>query len=408
MATITAIKTKKTYRGTNKKDIITFPAKAGDQIKVKSLNGDDTITVKGGSKHSINTGNGTNKVYVKAGTLHTITGGKNTDKLYLSKGSVKTANLGAGNDVVSVTGGTLKSVNLGAGKNKLTVTGGTVSSVVGGSGKDIITVSAQKKITIKAGNGDNEITVTGIDNRYFSKVSTSIIKGGNGVDTVNLKKGGYNRVTTLDGDDIINVTGGSNVLLSDDGNDIITVTSKYANCVDAGNENDIITLKGKSFNNVICGGYGNDTIHMKNTNPTDYYNYLEGGPGNDTYHLYSLNTPVFLNNLNGNAGTNYKDNLVIHEDMSRITELLYDSYNDVLGINNKILIGNFSDFNAIKINSGSSVLSFSAGQVENLAELVRYNPSSFSYVSEARNNLYAIANNQVTDEIAQIVGYAGK
>ena len=40
MAKITAIKTKETYRGTNKKDIISFPANAGDQIKVKSLNGD--------------------------------------------------------------------------------------------------------------------------------------------------------------------------------------------------------------------------------------------------------------------------------------------------------------------------------------------------------------------------------
>ena len=163
------------------------------------------------------------------------------------------------------------------------------------------------------------------------------------------------------------------------------------------------------INNVICGGYGNDTIHMKNSNPTDYYNYLEGGPGNDTYHLYSLSTPVFLNNVNGNAGSNYKDNLVIHEDISRITKLLYDSYNDVLGINDKILIVNFSDFNTIKINSGSSVLDFTAGQVEGMVhDYVRYDPGSFSYVSEARNNLYAIANNQVTDEIAQIVGYAGK
>ena len=58
MATITAVKTGRTYRGTSKADVITIASDAGSNITVKALGGSDTITVRGGKNCIIDAGKG--------------------------------------------------------------------------------------------------------------------------------------------------------------------------------------------------------------------------------------------------------------------------------------------------------------------------------------------------------------
>ena len=69
MATITAVKTGKTYRGTSKADVITITSDAGSNITVKALGGSDTIIVRGGKNSTIDAGKGDDTVTVKAGSL---------------------------------------------------------------------------------------------------------------------------------------------------------------------------------------------------------------------------------------------------------------------------------------------------------------------------------------------------
>ncbi len=425
MAKIFATKARKTYKGTNKADVIEFSLKAGDKIKVNALAGNDKISVLGGSKHTINTGagidkvylkkgnshtvitgKGTNYIYVKNGTNHTITGSDGVDKLYVSSGSVKSAKLGAGNDVVEVTGGTLKSVNLGAGSNKATISGGVCSSIIGGKNNDVIVVSKQKKININVGSGNNNITVNGINNNYFSKVSKGKILGGSGVDTVKITKGGFYKVGTYGGNDVINITNGSHIVNSGDGDDRVTVSGKYSSFVYGDKGNDTLTLKGNIGNALISGGYGDDTIYCKSTNPTGYYNIIEGEGGSDTYHVYYLNAPTIINAspIGNNDG---KDTLIIHQNMNSVSTLEYASDDDTLLVNDRLVIGGLSNLKKISIDSDTGMVDFSVSQIKSMSNYVYLTDALPNFINEYRNNLYSVMNDVITQEIAQNVGYKG-
>ena len=368
MAKIIAKKSNKTYRGTVSSDTITVPKSAGSKITIKSLKGNDKIYVKGGKRVSIDSG--------------------------------------AGNDIIKVTAGSVKSVNMGSGKNRITVTGGTVSKIVGGSGVDIINVVKQKKISISTGSGADEVTVAGIDNSMFSAVSRGTVKTGSGADVITVKKGGFLGIFSSSGNDTININGGTNYINAGTGNDKITINSKYSNAVNGYDGNDTITLKGNSFNNLLCGDDGDDTIIVKNNNKTSYFNVIEGGAGSDTYHIYNPN--LYLGIFNGSSSANDKDTINFHCNKSELKSLEYYPNNDTLLVNNSIFIVGISSIDKIKVTSGFSVYEFTPNEVIS-ASYYNYNNLDVSgWVLDYLNNFAKVVSNKgVTDEISRRMGYKG-
>ncbi len=297
----------------------------------------------------------------------------------------------------------MKSVNLGAGKNTITVTGGTVSSITGGSGVDAIDVSKQKKININAGSGNDSITVNGIDNSYFSKVSTGTIRAGAGSDTITINKGGFYKIDASDDNDVVKVTGGSNIVSGGNGKDTITINSKYANAVDGGPGNDRITLSGKGYNSALIGGNGNDTIIVKNTHTTDFFNVAEGNSGNDTYHVYSLDHNLFINN--GPHLSTDVDVLNIHCSRFEVGLLNYDPDYDALVINGHVVVAGVSSLSRIIVDG----YEFTASEAISAAYYIDTGNVIGEWINEYNSNLNKFAYGEaISNDLARRIGYKGK
>ena len=364
MATITVVKSGKTYKGTAKADIINVISSAGSNITVKALGGNDRITVKGGKNLVID-----------------------ADK---------------GNDTIVVSAGAVKSVALGAGMNNITVSDGVVSRITGGSGNDTVTVAKQKTLNINAGDGDNTIKITGInDSTTASAVSKGTITTGSGTDNITVNKGGFYKISTGEGKDTVKINGGSHITKTGAGKDTVTINSSRANYLDAGSGNDIITLKGSDSYNKVVGGAGNDIFHINNTR----LNLFEGGTGDDTYNVSSLYGETVIDN--STAGKKDKDVLNIKGNINQVYDLAYDKKRDIL-MCNELYIRGFSKFSRVTLSDGSSKYSGSAKEIIKLAysfDLSGVNTEIAAY----NKNLNTIINKGfTTDYLASSAGYIKK
>ena len=165
----------------------------------------------------------------------TIDAGAGDD--YIADNSrVSSVNAGAGNDTVDHMG-QLSTILGGAGNDSIRNSGQT-SWIEGGAGRDTI-VNTGHQTTVDGGDGNDYIDNT--DGR--SAGDSSVLLGGKGNDTIsNGDVGGYG--VSID---------------SGEGNDIIKHNS-ISSTINAGVGNNLISLGGAAYDNVIIYGGGNDTI----------------------------------------------------------------------------------------------------------------------------------------------------
>ena len=212
-------------------------------------------------------------------------------------------------------------VSGGDGNDIITVNNSTGVTIFGDAGNNTINASNSSRLTIQAGSGKGTVNLQDVTNSFIGTGSLNdvVTSKGNSLDY----HSGYdlNIITAGSGNDTIAITTQGNYVKGDLGNDTITaslsltkalptvrsIVTLSVNDLDGGAGNDVITsyLPVGVYN----GGFGDDTITIDNSNAI-YQNYtfkasqidsktaktintwntvVDGGSGKDTIVLNNVN-----------------------------------------------------------------------------------------------------------------------
>jgi Ca2+-binding RTX toxin-like protein len=226
--------------------------------------------------------------------------------------------------------------------------------------------------SVQDGGGGNDALQSGGGN--------DVLLGREGNDTLT-DTGGNNTLDGGDGDDILQSGSGNDVLLGRGGNDILTDTGGR-NTLDGGDGQDNIWGFG---NDVIFGGAGDDTIYsIVGTS------FLDGGAGNDRVITNGVSTNVA--DVADRPAVVFKtratpvtlDNGVLYfagDAMDNLVTLTQDS-------NNKIFV-------TYRDASGTSIQSFSASQVTQIAGILGAGNDTVINNTNIDGVFYGVAGNDV-------------
>ena len=204
--------------------------------------------------------------------IKTFNGTNDDENLRTIKDDVTISSAG-GNDTI-FTGGNRNSIDLGAGNDFTTMDGAHGSTVSGGTGDDWILSNSSSNVSIDGGDGDDQIDAMG---------ENVTIKGGNGNDSLRNKLG-------------------TGIMDGGAGSDSIVATG--TNYIDAGADDDHITLFAGGTGSTVIGGAGSDTIQNLANNVT--FIYAEGD-GNDLIDGFRDNSTLIIGN--GITDTYSKDTI---------------------------------------------------------------------------------------------------
>ncbi|AIF49855.1 matrixin family metalloprotease [Pelosinus sp. UFO1] len=374
--------------------------------------GDDVVD-GGGGDDSINVGAGNDIVkYYTSYTPSKITGGLGIDTLDASAQTTGVAiNLTTQfTDFENITGG--------SGDDVLTGTIG-VNTLMGGAGNDIIDGKGGSDI-INAGDGDDIV-------KYYSTLTATNVKGGNGIDTLDASAltTAVNINLATQFKDFENITGGSsndtltgndqtNILIGGDGNDYID-GGKGADSIYGGNGNDTIVFHadnalvdggtgvniltaapsatgvsidltngvfsniqqviGSNYNDVIKGTSGNDIISSGNGDDIidggAGIDTIDAGAGNDTVKYYTSYDPT---KIKGGAGIDTLDASAQATGLTiNLTTQFTDFENLITTANNDTVTGN-ALANVIDGGGGDDTIDAGAGN-DTVKYYASYTPS---------------------------------
>ena len=203
----------------------------------------------------------------QVGSTATLVGTSGTDSSTLAAGlTTITANAFEGSDDINLGANAQVGSSMGFGANQDTLSSNsqniTDTSVRLGDGADFLTnvngvgTSVVTRSTILGGGGADTIDSTATGTSF--QFNTSLIRGGQGTDTINIVGGG-NFNTVVGGSEVDTITLNTNNVFANGqvGNDIITVGGG-SGTVRGGSENDTITVTGGTAS--IFGDNGSDTI----------------------------------------------------------------------------------------------------------------------------------------------------
>jgi hypothetical protein len=189
--------------------------------------------------------------------------------------------------LAGITVGTVTSIKLSSGNNVFTDAGGLYGefvSLVGGSGNDTFTYSDStigNTLNVKLGAGINQLGLVA-DQESTNVGNDALIKGGPGVDTVQLddgfKPGGF---VQIGNQLVVSLKGGANEL--DTTGDIgVGEDLRYS----GGGQDDVVSLDGTDIGldaNLVLGGGTNDAILNDTLVGADLR--ITAGSGDDTVQL---------------------------------------------------------------------------------------------------------------------------
>jgi outer membrane autotransporter protein len=243
-----------------------------------------------------------------------IFGSEGNDELYLVSGEVVgQAQSGADDDVIIVgdpTGADTRPLRIRrgvsgfSGSDTIRVYNGELGGVFGEdfavptigpiTGNDFIylyggTISAHPAVAgvaVDGGSGSDLIQLGGVTPGGVTSAGSTVlaaIRGGAGVDTINLISGTAPSVDGGADGDIITLAGAviSGTIAGGAGGDTIDLTSGTAGSVDGGADGDIIGLSGAAISGTLAGGAGTDTITLA----TGTAGSVDGGDDVDTINL---------------------------------------------------------------------------------------------------------------------------
>ena len=189
--TITSKDSSKTIKGSNSAD--EFLLKDGAvQVTVKTLKGNDKITVNGGFYHKIYAAAGKDRITLNKGNYITVYGGDGNDTVTISGGASVSdeqppnhdpgLGTGAGNDKVTIATDAGKVVKLytGTGDDTIYIRGGNGHEVHTGEGTDKVEVTGGNNLKIYLDDGNNELTLSNAN-------TTTVYTGAYSVDTVTIE-----------------------------------------------------------------------------------------------------------------------------------------------------------------------------------------------------------------------------
>ncbi|TXT28944.1 MAG: Ca2+-binding protein RTX toxin, partial [Planctomycetota bacterium] len=149
-------------------------------------------------------------------------------------------------------------------------------------------------IDIAGGEGDNSIDLAGVLSADFTLLTTIVVDGGNGEDSLTGSPDFNDSLVGGDGADTINGQAGDDTLIGGDGGDSILGGVGIDN-ISSGDGDDSVT--GDDGDDIISAGNGQDTVTGGNGNDSingfNGQDLLSGNAGNDT--------------LNGDGGTDTVD-----------------------------------------------------------------------------------------------------
>ncbi|PTX55456.1 Calx-beta domain-containing protein [Litoreibacter ponti] len=291
----------------------TVTGTSGDDI-INGSSGDDIIDGAGGND-TLNGGSGNNAVSGGAGddelissttatgTLDggaendtirvtgsfqngTITGGSGTDSLFLISANLTGTTLSGLETTVLENNGTLtigaeQVINLGAvSLSGFASTNGAFFSLLGASGDTAdfsnLTIGDGEEVTVRSNSGFGTNDALTVDFSGTTVLGTGFVDydGGNADETITgstgddqiTGAGGNDVISGGSGDDALDGGSGNNTITAGSGNDTINSAATATGSIDAGADEDTITINSSFQNSTIDGGTGTDTLRLTSAN----------------------------------------------------------------------------------------------------------------------------------------------
>ncbi len=302
----------------------TFSVNGGKGSDTVRNYGDNT-TITGGADNdliSLQSASKNNRIQYASGDGNdTISGFNATDTLIIGGGTGTYSTQVSGSDIIVTVGegsivlkgaASLSSVNI-SGKESikpidpddpklitLTEDADTYSNTVQGAtilalgGNDRVTNKAAD-VSISGGDGDDRVTLSGTgstvdagdDNDAVINSSASVsIDGGNGDDSID-SMGLYSTLVGGDGNDSIRNKTGNGTILAGAGND--SIVAMGTNYIDAGADDDEVTVFAGGRNSTVLSGAGDDSINNIADNVTFIH---KAGDGSDTISGFRANSTL--------------------------------------------------------------------------------------------------------------------
>jgi len=385
-----------TITGTNINDIIKI--RYGNDI-IESGSGNDNITitsqgytiVKAGDNNDIITvdtynsygsekmkgeiygEDGDDKFYFSEYTSYKaeyiIIGGLDNDTIYMSNAGTETIkySLGDGKDIIYVNG-----ANSSAENDKIIFENITKSSI---NNTSVELRSQGKQLVLKFNDGGEINFINFLNSKDYLNNLKSFIFNSEELSNIELKNiatviikaeadGIFydtvwdDTITGTDYDDIIKVRSGSDIVHSGAGIDNIVISSTNYVIINAGNDDDIITIYNiyDQYNQTkmygeINGDDGNDTINFSYQNSRAIY-ILNGGQGDDKLYMSNGNETIKYKLGDG------KDTIIVSgtDATSQTDKFVFSNISKSSITSNMLEIRNYGSDLAIKFSDGGEVL----------------------------------------------------
>ena len=303
-------------------------------------------------------------------------------------------------------------VSGGDGNDAITVTNSAGVTIFGDAGNNTINASNSSRLTIQAGSGKGTVNLQDVTNSFIGtgSLNDDVTSTGNSLDYRSVYD--VNIITAGSGNDTIAITTQGNYVKGDLGNDTITaslsltkalptvrsIVTLSVNDLDGGAGNDVITsyLPVGVYN----GGFGDDTITIDNSNAI-YQNYtfkasqidastkntintwntvVDGGSGKDTIVLNNVNKALIAD---GSIGWQSGQPLIIYLD--RAADVI-----SVKGNDNTILLTDGDILTATGINN--DVRLYFAENQGAAGSITSMNAASTNVNYKGANELYLMGN----------------
>lgn len=245
---------------------------------------------------------------------------------------------------------------------------GDNNTINGGNKDDNITVQSGTNNIIHGGNGNDNLTVKTENNSVYGddgndtlnidqSSSSHAVSGGNGNDTINVTSNQNTNVTGDDGEDNITVSGKNNIIDAGADNDIITVTNTNNKVSASSGSNNFFI---ESDNNTITGGIDTDTISIKGNNNT-----VDTQDGDDNLVIYGNTNNIALGSGNDTIEVNGASNDVSATDgKNKFT--INGNENSVIGGNGNDTITLRGDQNTATGGAGNDNFTIKRGNQNNI------------------------------------------
>ena len=309
-------------------------------------------------------------------------GGK--DVLSLDNITKSIINTNTDDDMVTI-GGNLADSQIYTGRQKdvITISGSSVNSLIrGDANQDTITVIGDLNNSVVNGNADDDELII-----RSSKVSSSTIYGGKGIDNIDI----FSDAIHIDGgkgsDDIDITSNQKHTVYGGAGDDTIDSDSTKALYIDGGDDKDWITISGIAAENTahtVDGGAAADSITGNSGNEVldggtedSGEDTLISGGGDDT--IYGRAGDDFINLQAGNNAGNVFVRTGGGDDIIQVKldELKYqDTIKGDAGTDTLAIVGTAADFNMYELNTEVAKAFDSISSIETLA----FGSSDSSYV----------------------------